>query len=150
MTDKSSDEKPFKSRYIKVGDFCVFKNVAGNNEYAIGKAIQFIEFCKDKQKSYKGNYVDVTSNCGILCTWYVKSPNESENIFEIETKLDTSYHHVGNYVCSLTLNSFKIKTATATASDFRFVPSSFNMGKQVELTSETAGFIASSIKATKK
>ena len=45
-------EIALKAAYIKIGDFCVFKNKPPN-DYIIGKAIQFIEFTsKDKQKSY--------------------------------------------------------------------------------------------------
>ena len=65
----------------------------------IGKALQFIEFTthKEKEKPYKGNYVNVSSNCGVLCTWYVKTADDQVNYtFEIRNTLDTSYHHVRN------------------------------------------------------
>ena len=54
---------------------------------------------KEKQKLYKGNYADVSSNCGVMCTWYINK--EGANKFEI-LPLETSYYHIGKYVCTLT------------------------------------------------
>ena len=96
--------------------------------------------------------MNVSSNCGVLCTWYVKNDCDKVNnnySFEISCKLDTSYHHVRNYVCTLTPNSIaaekEAETQPSIGWDLGFVPSLISAGKKLQLTEAAIEFINSSI-----
>ena len=95
--------------------------------------------------------MNVSSNCGVLCTWYVRNNCDKVNIsFEISCKLDTSYHHVRNYVCTLTSNSLaaekEAETQPSIGWDLGFMPSLISAGKKLQLTETAIEFINSSIK----
>ena len=79
--------------------------------------------------------MNVSSNCSVLCTWFVKNDcDKVNNSFEISCKLDTSYHHVRNYVYTLTPNLLaaekEAETQPSIGWDLGFVPYLISAGKK--------------------
>lgn len=149
-SDKGNGE--LRNNYIVVGDICVFNPSNGENQnFRIGKAIQFIEFSgKQKTKSYKGNYDSVSSNCGVMCTWFTNTNNEEKNKFQMMPTSDMTYHHVNSYLCTLTNAASIVNGVEENAvRDFGFISTSLSIGNAFEITEETLQHITSLINATK-
>ncbi len=146
-SSSSHSKEPIKSTYIRVGDICVFQQISTDDKsFRIGKVLQFIELCsQNKQKSYKGNHADVTSSCGVLCTWYI---NKECNTFEMLPNSVTTYYHINTYICTLTPSC--IVNASQKKSNFGFIPSAPLVGRTLLIEEEAIQNIKSMFQEVEK
>ena len=117
--------EPFKSNFIKIGEFCAFEQI-DHQAFRIGKVTQFIELSKGP---YKGNYADVWKNCGVICTWY--SRKDEGEVFEIVSSLDVTYHHIKKYICTIPQSC--ITNAEKNTNTLEVKHLSMKIGKTLEL-----------------
>ena len=143
ITTRTSHQKNNQLRRdcVAVGDVCAFHY---STSFRMGKVIQFIEFCgKQKTKPYRGNYVDLSSDCGIMCTWFTNK--EKNTKFQMLPTTDNIYYHTKSYICTLTKASIVNASERKSVLNFGFLSNSLIIGTAFEITNETLTYINSQI-----
>ncbi len=125
-----------------IGDLCAFKYE--NNNFRIGRVLQFAKYDKSKQSSYQGNFAEIDCKFGVLCTWY-EMTDGSQSQFTISSSSNTTYYPLNTYICTLTNNC--LLNHSLTCSDL-FKHQIITSTNEFTLTKQCADFIHDSLKTS--